>query len=226
MKKIYLSVAVLAMCMSSCIKFESKDTEDDSATTDTTVADTSATHTAATDTTAVTEAPRDSVAEEKAWMAYMTPTEPHKMMAQETGAWTADMTFWHGPGAPAEKAKSTADVKMILGGRYQEMNYKGNVMGMPFEGRSTLSYDNAAKEYTNTWIDNMGTGMMVAKGKMSGNGKTIEFKGEMVDPVSATKKPWREMYTIVDANTRKMEMFDTSGGKEFKSMEIVMKRKK
>lgn len=222
MKKNYLCAAVLAVAFGSC-KSEVKTETDVSTNKDSTV-----TNRANTTTPAETdvEKPRDSVAEMQAWNAYMTPGEPHKLMAEETGTWTADMTFWHGPGAPAEKAKSTAEVKMILGGRYQEMNYKGNMMGMPFEGRSTLSYDNATKEYKNTWIDNMGTGMMFAKGKMSADGKAIEFNGEMVDPVSAKAKPWREIYTIVDANTRKMEMFDTRDGKEFKSMEIVMKRKK
>jgi hypothetical protein len=35
---------------------------------------------------------------------------------------------------------------------------------MPFEGISTLGYDNAKKTFFSTWIDNMGTGMMVMEG--------------------------------------------------------------
>jgi hypothetical protein len=164
-------------------------------------------------------------AEMKAWEAYMTPGEAHKMMAEETGTWNCDMTFWHAPGSPAEKATSTANIKMILGGRYQEMNYSGNVMGMPFEGKGLLAFDNTTKEYTTTWVDNMGTGMMVMRGKAKPGSKTLEFTGEMVDPVSGKPKKCREVYSIVDANTRKMEMYDLSGSKEFKTMEIVMKRK-
>lgn len=34
---------------------------------------------------------------------------------------------------------------MIFGGRYQLSNYKGNFMGMPFEGMSIMGYDNAKK---------------------------------------------------------------------------------
>jgi len=221
MKKIYLSVAVLAICMASCKKEVTIETETKTET-DSTVVDTSAT--VATET--AVEQPRDSVAEAKAWEAYATPGEAHKMMAAEVGSWTNDMTMWHGPDSPSEKATSTAEVKMILGGHYQETNYKGNMMGMPFEGRGTLAFDNAKKEYVSTWIDNMGTGMMVVKGTMNADGKTMELKGEMVDPVSGKPVPVREMYTIVDANTRKMEMFDTKNGKEYKMLEIVMKRKK
>ncbi|KOS06038.1 hypothetical protein AM493_08295 [Flavobacterium akiainvivens] len=164
-------------------------------------------------------------AEMKAWEAYMTPGKEHKMLAEETGSWTAEMTFWHEPGAQPQKATTTADVKMLFDGKYQEGNYKGNVMGLPFEGKSLISFDNAAKEFTSIWIDNMGTGMMVMKAKPGKDAKVLNFTGTMVNPVDGKPTPFREVYTIVDANTRKMEMFDTKNGKEFKSMEIVMKRK-
>ncbi len=49
--------------------------------------------------------------------------------------------------------------------------------------------------------------------------------GTMVDPITGKERKVREVYTIVDDNTRKMEMFETvDGGEEYKSMEIVMKR--
>lgn len=162
--------------------------------------------------------------EMKAWEAYMTPGKEHKMMAEEVGKWSVEMTFWHEPGAQPEKATSNAEVKMIFDGKYQEMTYNGTVMGMAFEGKSLISFDNAAKEYTSIWIDNMGTGMMVMKAKPGKDGKVINFSGTMVNPVNGKAEPYREVYTIVDANTRKMEMYGTKNGKEFKCMEIVMKR--
>jgi hypothetical protein len=219
MKKIYLSVAVLAMFMASC-RQEVKVENDGETKTDSTALDTSNT------ANAEAEKPRDSVAEMKAWQDYATPGEPHKMMAAEVGSWTNDMTMWHSPDAPPQKATSTAEIKMLMGGKYQETNYKGNMMGMPFEGKATLAYDNATKEYISTWIDNMGTGMMVAKGKMAEGSNSLELRGEMVDPYNGKPMQIREVYTIVDADTRKMEMYDTKGGKEYKMMEIVMKRKK
>lgn len=217
MKKFILPVAVLALCLTACKK-EVKVENDTTVKTDTVVQtpDTSATE---------AEKPRDSVAEMKAWEAYMTPGSEHKMMASETGSWNNQMTFWHDADSPAEKATSTAEIKMIMGGRYQESNYKGDMMGMPFEGRGTLAFDNATKEYISTWVDNMGTGMMVMKGKMNADGKTIEMNGEMVDPVNGKPMKCREVYTITDAKTRKMEMFCSGKGKEFKMMEIVMTKK-
>ena len=164
-------------------------------------------------------------AEQKAWMAYMTPGKEHKRLAVETGFWINDMTLWHDPKSPPVKATTNSEVKMIFNGRYQEIYYKGEVMGMPFEGKSTIAFDNATKEYISTWIDNMGTGLMVLHGKADKNGMVISSTGEMVNPADGKSNPCREVYTILSENTRKLEVFDTKDGKEWKSMEIIMKRK-
>ncbi|QSB27376.1 DUF1579 domain-containing protein [Flavobacterium sp. CLA17] len=213
MKKLLMTLSILVFCFSSCKKDIKTETENikvtDSSTTEEPVA----------------EQPLDSAAQMKAWIAYATPGSPHKMMADETGTWNCDMTFWAEANAKPEKASSTAIIKMILGGRYQESNYSGTMMGQPFEGKSTLAYNNASKEFTTTFIDNMGTGILVATGKYDEKSKSTEFKGEMVNPLNGKKTPYREIYTIVDATTRKMEMFDVKNGAEYKSMEIIMKKK-
>lgn len=213
MKNLSIKLLMLVFCFSSCkkeIKTESETTNPaDSIKTEDSIA----------------EKPLDSAAQMKVWMDYATPGSPHKMMADETGTWNCDMTFWEEEGGKPEKASSTANIKMILGGRYQEASYQGTMMGQPFEGKSTLAYNNASKEYTTTFIDNMGTGMMIASGKYDDKTKSMELKGDMVNPINGKKTPYREVYTIVDATTRKMEMYDTKNGKEYKSMEMIMKKK-
>ncbi|RZJ71341.1 MAG: DUF1579 domain-containing protein, partial [Flavobacterium sp.] len=171
-----------------------------------------------------TDTPRDSVAEMKAWEAYATPGEMHKMMADEVGTWDCVMTFWS-PDGKKQKGYTTAEIKMILGGRYQESIYKGTMMGQPFEGKATLAYNKASKEFTTTFIDNMGTGMMTATGKYEDASKSVTYRGTTTDPMDGTKIQYREVYTIIDGNTRRMEMFDAKEGKEYKTMQIDMKRK-
>lgn len=214
MKKLTTTFVIISLCFISC----KKEVKTEVVTANDTI-DTVKT------TEPVVEEPVDSAAQVKAWQAYATPGSEHKLMAEEVGTWNCDMTFWDGPDGKPEKASSVADVKMILGGRYQESNYKGNIMGGPFEGKSTLAFNNASKEFTTTFIDNMGTGMMVAVGKYDDKTKTIEFKGDVVNPVNGKKAPYREVYSIVDAKTRKMQMFDVKNGSEYKSMEIVMTKK-
>lgn len=215
MKKVYLALSVMALCFASCKK-ETKVEE-----TDTTVVKDSV----VPEEPAAAEAPMDSVAMHKAWEAYATPGDMHKMLASDAGAWNNEMTFWMAPDAKPEKYTSTCDVKMILGGKYQQTAYKGNMMGMPFEGLGTIGFDNASKEFTSTWIDNMGTGMMVMRGKYDEATKTTTLHGKMMDPMTGKETECREVYTYVDATTRKMEMFDNKGNGEFKSMEIIMKKK-
>lgn len=216
MKKLILSIAVLAICFASC-KDETKETmeSDNVVVTDSIVNEEPETP----------EIPMDSIAMQKAWEAYMTPGEAHERMAAEEGTWNDELTFWMGPDTPPQKATATDKVKMIMGGRYQESTTTGKMMGMDFEGRSTLAYDNATNEYISTWIDNMGTGMAVMRGKYDPATKSTTLTGTMVDPMTGKEKQMKQVYTIVDDNTRKLEMYEMSeGSKEYKTMEIIMKR--
>ena len=213
MKKLTTTLVLFLLCFISCKK------EVKTETVTTNVSDTTKTE------EPIAEEPVDSAAQAKAWQAYATPGAPHKLLSDEVGTWNCEMTFWYEPNAKPEKSSSVATIKMILGGRYQESNYVGKIMGAPFEGKSTVAYNNASKEFTTTFIDNMGTGMMVAVGKYDEGTKSVEYKGEVVNPVTGKKAPYREVYTIVDPTTRKMEMYDTKNGAEYKSMEIIMKKK-
>jgi hypothetical protein len=125
-----------------------------------------------------------------------------------------------------QKAKSVATYKMILDGKYQEGTFKGEMFGMPFEGRGMTAYDNASKEFITTWIDNMGTGMLVSRGQYDEVSKSITFNGKMVDPVTGKEKKVKEVITFIDDKNQKMEMFEVnSDGTEFKNMEILSKKR-
>src|SRR5687767_6936424 len=164
--------------------------------------------------------------EMKAWTDYMTPGDVHKMMAKWDGKWKGDVTMWMQPGAPPTKSTSTTVNKMIMRGRYQEGRHTGNMMGMPFEGVSTVGWDNARKVLVSTWIDNMGTGVMYMEGPWDAASKSATLKGKATDPMTGKEMDIREVFTIVDDNTQKMEMYCTQKGQEFKTMEIVYTRTK
>lgn len=167
-----------------------------------------------------------SEAEMKAWMEFMTPGETHKMIASWDGTWEEDITMWMTPGGTGEKSKASVVNKMILGGRYQHSTHNGNFGGMPFEGISTLGYDNGKKKFVSSWVDNMGTGIMIMEGTWDAGKKAINFSGTQTDPTTGKDMKVREVFTVIDNNTQKMEMFMTTpDGKEYKSMEIVFKRK-
>ncbi len=171
------------------------------------------------------DAPVDSATMAKAWEEYMAIGDMHKMMATWDGEWTSEMTMWMSPEAPPTKSTGTSVNKMIYNGHYQEAKYKASFEGMPFEGTSIMGYDNTKKKFVNTWIDNMGSGIMYMEGTWDDASKSINLTGTQIDPVTKKECQIRQVVKIVDANKQTMEMYTTKGGKEAKDMEIVYTRK-
>ena len=170
--------------------------------------------------------PMDSAAAAKAWENQMTPGEMHKWMASQDGKWKCEVTMWPAPGAPPMPTEeSTAEYKMILGGRYQESRYKGKMMGMDFEGRSIMAYDNAKKIFVSSWVDNMGTGIMITEGPYDEANKAIHMTGKMTDATTGKDMEIRQEIKMPDEKTQITELYCTQNGKEFKNMEIKMTKK-
>ena len=162
----------------------------------------------------------------KKWMDYMTPGAMHEMLAKTVGEWTFVSKYWMDPSAPPTVSNGKSVNEMILGGRYlKSMNYS-DVMGMPMEGLNILAYDKATNEFFSFWIDNMGTGMTMARGKYDEKTKLCSMKGTMVDPMSGKEVEYRQTMKFIDDNNQLMEMYMISDGKETKSMEITATRKK
>lgn len=196
--------------------------------------DTATTETPAekTDTSAAAAAPTpppqvDSATAQKNMMDYMTPGDVHAMLAKSNGTWNVETAMYMAPGAPPETSKGKAVNKMILGGRYQVAEFKGTMMGQPFEGISTLGYDKHKNIFENTWIDNVGTGITKMTGPWDEATKSITFTGKMMDPMSKHEMDVKQIFKIVDDNTQQMEMYMVGAdGSQTKMMEIKYTRAK
>jgi len=160
----------------------------------------------------------------KAMMAAASPGATHKMLAKSAGTWSATVTMWMQPGAPPTSSTATATNVMIMGGRYLRSTNKGTFMKMPFEGIGITGYDNVKKQFVNSWIDNMGTGIMTMSGTYDEASKTITYTGSMADPMTGKDTPFKEVWTFTDDNHQVMEMFYPMEGKDFKAMEIKYTR--
>ncbi|MCP9750115.1 DUF1579 domain-containing protein [Ferruginibacter sp. HRS2-29] len=219
MKHSIIAVCLLTFAFASC----------NDADKTTTTASSKDTASAAADVKkdAAPKAEPDSATKMKNWMAYSTPGDMHKMMASWNGEWTGEVSMWMDPAAPPEKATIKTQNKMLLGGRYQTSSHAGTMMGMPFEGISTMAYDNAKKQFISTWIDNMGTGLVTMTGTWNESTKTIELKGSMVDPEAGdgSELNSRETMQVIDDQTQLLTMYCDKKGKEVKTMEIRFTRK-
>jgi Protein of unknown function (DUF1579) len=220
MKKIILTLCAAAFIIASC-KNEKK--------TDDAKKESASSETKKDESTTSTEpkAEVDSATMMKNWQDYMTPGDVHKMMASWDGTWTGEVTMWMYPGAPEQKSTSTAVNKMVFNGLYQQSTHTGDMMGMPFNGLSTVAYDIHKKEFMSTWIDNMGSGIMLLKGPWDDATKSITLKGKMTDPGTKADCDVRETFQIIDDKTQEMKMYITMPDeKEFNTMQIKYTRKK
>ena len=154
-----------------------------------------------------------------------TPGEPHKLFASLAGSWKTTTKEWMEPGKPPSESTGTAEMKMVLDGRFLQQEFTGNMMGQPFSGIGIDGYDNLRKRYVTTWIDTMGTGIFQMEGTANADGKTITLKGSHPEP-GGGKMTHRAVWKIVDNNTQTFDMYGAHhGGKEMKVLEITYTRK-
>ena len=171
------------------------------------------------------EKPMDPQAVMELWKKLGTPGEPHKLFASLAGSWTTTTKEWMEPGKPPTESTGTAEMKMLLDGRFLYQEYNSQMMGQPFSGIGIDGYDNMTKKYVTAWIDTMGTGIFFMEGTASPDGKTITLKGSHPEP-GGGKMTHRAVWKIVDSNTQTFDMYGTHhGGKEMKVLEIAYTRK-
>ena len=162
----------------------------------------------------------------EAMMKAMTPGEPHKHLARMAGDWTYTNKMWMAPGASPAESGGTMHGEMILDSRFLQTVWKGNMMGMPFEGHGTEGYDNVAKKYVSSWVDNMGTGIMYSTGTCDADSQKCEAKGSMMDPMTGKESYMRSVTSWKGSESFVLEMYGPDpSGKEFQWMEITVKRK-
>lgn len=161
-------------------------------------------------------------------MELATPGAPHQLLAKMAGKWSITTRMWTGgPVAPPTESKGTAEMAMILGGRFLSQEVRGDFNGMPFEGTGLYGYDNAQKKYISFWIDNMGTMMMTGLGTADSAGKVITYVSIYDDPMTGEKnKKIRQVLRFVSDDQIAFEMYDSQQGKEFKSFDMTYNRVK
>lgn len=155
-----------------------------------------------------------------------TPGVPHRLLASLAGSWTTKTKGWMEPDKPPMEGTGTCEQKMLLGGRYLQQEYTGEMMGDSFTGINFIGYDNYTRKYVSAWMDSMSTGIYYFEGPDSENGKKITQESSYEDPVRGPMV-WRSITNIVNENRVEYEMYlIPKGGTEEKMMEMIMIRKK
>jgi Protein of unknown function (DUF1579) len=154
-----------------------------------------------------------------------TPGAAHKLLARMAGNWNVKSSCVMEAGGQAIESTGSSVQKMVLGGRFLQQEYSGDMMGTPFTGIGFSGYDNHTEKYVSTWMDSMGTCIYFFEGTAGADGKTITQTGNVDDPVRG-HITWRSVTSFVDDNCFKFVMYSTDGsGKEEKMAEMNYTRK-
>lgn len=160
----------------------------------------------------------------KAWEKAGAVGEHHAHLKPMAGRFDAVAKFYMDPSHPTE-SKGVSENEMVLGGRFLEQRYKGDFMGMPFEGRGLTGYNNLKQKYTAIWVDNTYTGVMTSEGTCTDGGKTMNFESNFDDPMTGKPKKSRAVIKIESNDKHSYEAHEVGeDGKEHKVMEITYTR--
>ncbi|HEX2965236.1 MAG TPA: DUF1579 domain-containing protein [Syntrophorhabdaceae bacterium] len=155
-----------------------------------------------------------------------TPGAQHEMLKSLEGSWITKTKAWMSPDQPPSEGSGTCEQKMLLGGRYLQQEYTGEMGGESFEGINVIGYDNHAEKFASVWMDSMSTGIYYFEGKRGKDEKILTQESSYEDPVRGPMV-WRSIMKIVDRDRIDYEMYlIPRGGMEEKAMEMTMTRKK
>jgi len=159
-----------------------------------------------------------------AWGPFMTPGTQHAGLASTAGTWNLHITHWVTPDAEPMESGAVSVLESFGGGRYLLERTEGDGPAGSFQGFGITGFNNRTGRYFNTWIDNMGTGVMSSEGTGDPNARVIRYTGTVDDPISGGTSNLRTERRVVNENTFLFEMWMEMNGQEFKGMIITYTR--
>lgn len=160
----------------------------------------------------------------RAWQAGWTPGEAHDFLASRAGEWSLVTRTWAQPGAEPMITESTATRRMILGGRVLEEVVTGEILGLGFEGRGFLGFDNLTGRWWSTWMDTMSTAPVTTVGSPDTLTGDLVLRGDYVDPLSGERRKVRTVLRFSTPDREVFQWWEQRGPKEVLTMEIRYER--
>jgi hypothetical protein len=149
-----------------------------------------------------------------------TPGPEHAILKEDVGTWDASIELVM-PGAPATPPSKGVEVNtMGCNGLCLITDFKGELMGGPFQGHGVSTWDPTKKKYVGSWSDSMAPGLAVTEATYDAAKKTMSGTMDTPDGNGGTAK----LRSAVEysAGKRVFSMFMTGpDGKEMPTMRIT-----
>lgn len=131
----------------------------------------------------------------------------HDLLKAMEGKWKEDANYVMMPGQPPVKGTGTFTIKMILGGRFAQVESKVDAMGHKSEHLTLLGHDNRRGVYTVEMFDTYGTYSSSAEGTYDAASKTLTLNGSESDPLMPHPMKFRVIYRFPDKDTIEFEIW-------------------
>jgi hypothetical protein len=150
------------------------------------------------------------------------PGPEHELLKKSVGTWDATVELCDPTGAPVSTSKGIETNALTVGGLWLVSDFRGEMMGQPFQGHGVSGFDQTKKKYVGTWVDSMSLGLALMEGTYDSKTKTMTEWMEGPDMTGKISK-MKAISEWKDDDTRVFTMYDE--GKEQPSMRITYKRK-
>ncbi|HEY2953714.1 MAG TPA: DUF1579 family protein [Candidatus Eisenbacteria bacterium] len=157
---------------------------------------------------------------------YTAPGPHHRELEAFAGSWTTRMLVRDGPDARPLEFAGSAEYRMILGGRFLQLESRMLVNGVENHGLGLYGYDAFKEKYSCYYIHDGETQALVGLGDRDSTGTAITFEVAMDMPVTGERgKPIRAVLRRVSDHRHVFEMFEKyMDGREWKVLEITYDR--
>jgi hypothetical protein len=153
------------------------------------------------------------------------PGPEHELLKKDVGVWDATVESMMERGGKPNVTKGVETNTLFDSGLWLIQDFKGEVMGAPFQGHGVMGYDAPRKKYAGTWVDSMSTGVSKIEGTYDPKTKTMTSWLEGPGP-DGTMMKMRSTSEWKDDNTRVFTMYSPPGqGEEFAMLKITYKRR-
>jgi hypothetical protein len=150
------------------------------------------------------------------------PGEHHEHLKRHLGPWTFTMRIWTGLETEPLTIEGSAEARSLLGGRFVETVYRGEIGGVPFEARAVDGYDNLAEKYERVWQDTFGTYTLLYDGTCTDEGLSRSLTAPFQGPASGSRLRNRVDIRFLEDGSYEHKSYILAGaGEPFLNMELT-----
>lgn len=170
-----------------------------------------------------------SYSQASGWAAYMMPGDVHKQLGAYAVAneWNVKFSVWTAADVTPESFDFKANIRTLMDGRFLEIHYLGEIMGMKYDALHQLGYNNSTNIFTHVEFSSFGTGFTILEGTWNSATKVATLKGQTISTEDKKVILLRETIKFIGPDQIVFEMYETRDGqKEFKTLEFILDKRK